>query len=206
MASYKYFNELHDSLSHYPLLKLHWMARYSEVNYSINYQESQDLWDINIDSAAPTENYNTRDHSLSIAVECTIEHLEKLIVGNIPNQYYFGKIMDVIKKYIAAEPFVGVRDFLDDFLAVGGDHWFIADMGCLETLPFHEHLLDYFPPVKTVSIRPLLGKVGGYCIYCGANTLVIELKPELLDIDTALLEAVLKTYTDKQEYLRSCFK
>lgn len=48
------------------------------VSYSLHFMESSNQWVFIVSSPAPSEETITRDHSLSIACECVLEHLEKL--------------------------------------------------------------------------------------------------------------------------------
>ena len=57
------------------MTSLHDMCRARQVSYSLHYDESQDLWYVNIDGSSPSEAHVGRDHTLGLALEAAIEHL-----------------------------------------------------------------------------------------------------------------------------------
>lgn len=63
-------------------IKLTNLAGQCEVSFSLNYQDCDHQWFVNITSAAPSEEWMTRDYSLYLALESAIEHLEKLMQPN----------------------------------------------------------------------------------------------------------------------------
>lgn len=60
-------------------IKLRNLAGLAQVNFSLNYQDCDHQWFIDITSSIPSEEHMTRDYPLSIALEDAIEHLEKLL-------------------------------------------------------------------------------------------------------------------------------
>ena len=59
---------------------LHDMCRARQMRYSLHYDESQDMWYVNLYSAAPSECHTGQDHMLCFALEATIAHLAGISV------------------------------------------------------------------------------------------------------------------------------
>lgn len=64
---------------------IHGRCREIQVSYSLNYSEGQDAWYGEINSAAIGESYCSKDRSLSIVLECMMEHLD--LVFSRPEGY-----------------------------------------------------------------------------------------------------------------------
>lgn len=73
-----YYNDPQNPQFAIDFSEMHGLCRSAQVWYSLNYNEGSNLWDINIESSAECERYATKEHSLSLAIQDAVEHLEKI--------------------------------------------------------------------------------------------------------------------------------
>lgn len=57
---------------------MHDLCRTAQVSHQLEYLECSNLWSVRITSSVEAENYMTKDHSLSLAIQDAVEHLESI--------------------------------------------------------------------------------------------------------------------------------